>query len=161
MTRLLKLNLQSVKKYFEKFNKVSNIELGWRTLISAFAQILAAIAKNYFLRGDWTLTCVSTRFWDFLFIFEFTKILSPTLYGKPWQNSYTEFTMLDIKHRFTCGYLNFHGNTTNCKYIMSLFVEFSTAGRKMKFCLSAFPKNTTWFLLHSKLITPRYRGQIF
>ena len=51
-----------MKQYFEKFNIVSNIEPGWRTLISAFAELLAGIAKYYILREEWTLACVSTQF---------------------------------------------------------------------------------------------------
>ena len=34
--------------------------------------------------------------------------------------SYTEFTIIDIKYRVTCGELNFHGNTINSKNILSL-----------------------------------------
>ena len=35
----------------------------------------------------------------------------------------TEFTVLDIKYRFTCDELNFCRNTLNCKDIMSVIVD--------------------------------------
>lgn len=37
--------------------------------------------------------------------------------------SFIEFSILDMKHCFTCGKLKFHGDTLNCRDIMSLIVD--------------------------------------
>ena len=38
--------------------------------------------------------------------------------------SYAEFTILDIKYHFSYDGLNFHGNTLNCKDIVSMIADF-------------------------------------
>ena len=40
-----------------------------------------------------------------------------------WGIRVQNLLIIDIKHRFTCGKLSYHGNTVNCKDIMSLVVD--------------------------------------
>ena len=53
--------------------------------------------------GDWALGCDFIQIWDFPNISLFPKMLSLKLSGNSWGNSYTKFTILDIKFHFTCG----------------------------------------------------------
>ena len=56
--------------------------------------------------GEGTIS-LTTQSWDFLFISSL-RSQSRKYYRNLWGNSHTEFTILDIKYRFTCGKLNFH-----------------------------------------------------
>ena len=65
-----------------------------------FQEFLASIEKNdSFLQGDWALVYNSSKFWDFLDISEFPKILSLKLF---W-NFYIPCLLLIMVSRFTYG----------------------------------------------------------
>ena len=54
--------------------------------------------------------------------FSVSNFLSLGMFRNSWSNPYTEFTIFGIKFRFAYGEVNFHGNTLNCKDIMSVIV---------------------------------------
>ena len=79
--------------------------------------------KTHFLRGNWTLGCVSMQFWDFPNISKFSMALSLKLFGNSLSNSYTKFFALDIKLCFTCGNWNLHWDLLRFPNIMHTIVE--------------------------------------
>ena len=79
--------------------------------------------KTHFWRGNWTLGCVSTQFWDFSNISKFSMALSLKLFGNSLSNSYTKIFVLEIKFCFTCGDWDLHWNFLKFPNIMHTIVE--------------------------------------
>ena len=129
-----------------KLNKVGQDP---KTLISSFAWVLTATGKNNFWRGDWALACVSAQIWDFLFISSFQTL-------KLLGNSSAEFSILYIKHCFTCGKfkvsrtLNCRDVVTNCRF--ELMERQGKQWRDKEPHISHALRNiTNWITIHTTL----------
>lgn len=75
-----------------------------------------------FWKTDWTLVCVNTHFWVFLFNSLFLMILILTSLDSLRGNLHTKTNTQDTKFHFHCGKQNLQGKTVNCKDIIPLSI---------------------------------------
>ena len=114
----------SIPQKLRKSAKLDKTRKLWYLLSRKFWPLFP---KTKFQRVDWRIVCLFTHpIWRFflfpnLLIFLYLLILKSL--GNSWANLYTEFTILDIKYRFSSGELNFHRSTLNYKDIMLLVLD--------------------------------------
>ena len=92
------------KVFGTKLKNSIKIRQHWKSLASIFTYFW--IANFKFSKGDSTLGFIQV--WSFSNISQFPQIVSLTLFGNLWDNSYTRTLILEIKFRFNCGDLDLY-----------------------------------------------------
>ena len=85
-----------------------------------FSSFLPVSKKIRVWREGWTLGYNSMRFWDFLDLFEFSKILSLNSFGNSWGNSYIPCLLLAVKRKFSI-----EKSQNICPWLSAKFLLFS------------------------------------
>ena len=118
------------KKNYKKY-KMSQIWQYKKTLITAFAYVLTAIAKAILEGRLCTHLCVHLSLSLF---FHFLLSQDSKLFLQFWGNLFTKLVVLDIKFFFICGKSNSHGKTVNfkVKYFMLSVVNLMKSLKKQK-----------------------------